>query len=188
MRRLFMLNSPANRGARTRRWSTVTRANTLTLVAPVVVVTLCLIGGCGGNHARPSSPEGPVSETPSRENIIEAVRHSVEGKTYEVTTQSEPTRHTCEQFDVNVHRYGCSFVGQPYTTSETVPQHQTKHCGPLPGPDYGWQVTETGSDKWRVSQAGSVWDVEKLNGAAINGGEAVNVSSFSFSIHPHQNC
>src|SRR5690349_12711704 len=161
-----------------------------TFVAAIFAVIVAVFYGCDHKGpVSPNPPSPPISSTPSRENIIEAVRHSVEGKTYEVATErEESTVHTCEQYDVDVHRFGCNSIGQTYTTSEAVPARETKHCEPLPGPEHGWQVTETGSDKWRVTLAGSVWDVEKLNGAAISGGGAVNVSSFSFSIQPHQSC
>ena len=125
------------------------------------------------------------------------MRRSVEGKTYTVTTsRQEPKTHTCSEYDVDRDPYmphnpelaKCPRVGATYTTWETVPERQTRRCEPLPGPEYGWHVQEAGADKWQVSLGGSVWDVEKLSGAATSAGKQITVSNFAFSINPHQDC
>jgi hypothetical protein len=49
-------------------------------------------------------------------------------------------------------------------------------------------VQDVEDDKWRVSRAGSVWDVEKVKGNATNVGKSARVSDFTFEITPHQPC
>jgi len=205
-KKLVMHHSRLKREKRRVPWSRpgppgetiIQSTSSITLLATIFAITLALLDGCGGNvrtHYVPSTPT--VTATPSRENIIEAVRHSVEGKTHVVTAQrQEPQVHRCDQNDVDRDPYmphnpelaKCPSVGATYTTWQTVTEHQTQRCEPLPGPEYGWHVQELGDDKWRVSLGGSSWDVQKLSGAAAKGPEQVNVSSFEFSINPHQDC
>jgi len=161
----------------------------------VTMIAIVVLGGCGGGGSQPPIPT--ITADPSREDIIQAVRRSVEGKTYTVMTVRQESRlHTCSQYDVDFDPYmprnpelaKCPYVGATYTTWESVTEPETRTCDSLPGPEYGWRVEELGNDRWRVSQSGSVWDVEKLDGSSASVGEVVRVSSFSFAIKPHQDC
>ncbi len=158
------------------------------------MVAIVALSGCGGND-KPPIPT--ITKTPSREDIIQAVRRSVEGKTYRVMTERQESKlHTCTQFDVDLDPYmphnpelaKCPYVGKTYTTWETVAEPETRTCKPLPGPEYGWQVEKLDDDRWRVSLSGSVWDVEKLDGASASAGEYIKVSSFTFAIQGAQDC
>lgn len=172
------------------------RRNTkaMTLFIIFAMLSSIVLIGCGGND-RPTIPT--ITTTPSREDIIQAVRRSVEGKTYLVTeNQQESTLHTCSQIDVDLDPYmphnpelaKCPYVGATYTTWETVTEHQTRNCESLPDPEYGWYVKEIGKDKWQVSLSGREWNVEKLDGASASAGEYIKVSGFTFAIQAYQDC
>jgi hypothetical protein len=137
------------------------------------------------------------SDEPSREDLIEAVRRSVEAKSYsESVPQSQRWSHACSQYDVDVDPYAkenpqlarCPYVGATYWTTETIYVNQFVHCQTLPGPQFGWTVNPRTSDSWLVSHSGSAWDVSKVEGTSANQGESVHVSKFSFLVVPHQKC
>ena|SRR5687767_12906635 len=122
-------------------------------------------------------PTTDPPDEPSREDVINAVRNSVSNKTY-----PETVRRNCTPSDVNAKFHGCLSLGQTYPVTEY------RRCPPLPGPDASWSVQEQGDDKWRVSRAGSVWDIHKESGGGANAGGVTQVSKFSFTITPHQKC
>jgi hypothetical protein len=125
-------------------------------------------------------------DTPTSEDIINAVRRSVSGKTYTVsTTKQERKAHYCGQKD-NSGR--CPYAGAIYYTYAGVPVRETRTCNPLPEPQFGWSVQTAGEDRWRVINSGSAWDVEKTDGSATQAGELIRISRFAFRIHPHQDC
>lgn len=149
--------------------------------------------GNGNSTSPPTSGTEPVRSEPTREEIIEAVRRGVNGKKYEETVyRQEQVTHTCTQQDVdldprmpnNPELAKCPRVGATYTRWERVPKTETRECPQLP--TSGWNVRKVREDHWRVSRGGSIWDVEKTGGAAVE--QVINVSGFSFSIAPHQKC
>jgi len=159
-----------------------------------IILGSTVLVGCGGSN-QPSIPT--ITTTPSREDIIQAIRRSVDGKTYSVTTEHQESQlHTCSQFDVDLDPYmphnpelaKCPSVGATYTTWETVTGREAPSCQPLPDPEYGWYIEEVGQNRWRVSLSGSEWSVEKLDGASANAGDYIKVSGFSFAIQAYQDC
>src|SRR2546423_7751557 len=81
-------------------------AETITGLIIVAIAIVLLFGGCGGDGPKPRPGDNPppptVTAPPSREDIIQAVRRSVDGKTYTVKTQrQEPQTHVCSQEDVD---------------------------------------------------------------------------------------
>ena len=64
-----------------------TQAITAFIIA--ILLAVVVLGGCGKND-KPSIPT--LTTAPSREDIIQAVQRSVEGKTYTVPTQSQEPR------------------------------------------------------------------------------------------------
>ena len=170
----------------------------------VSLVVGLVLAGCGSNDENSIAtlpiPIPTFTKNPSQEDIIEAVRRSVNGKTYSVSVPSsrqESVEHTCSQMDVDLDPYmphnpelaRCPKVGATYKTWITVDESetQTRTCEPLPEQDAGWHVEEAGDNKWRVSINGSTWDVEKLDGASANVGEYVAVSDFAFMVTPYPN-
>lgn len=160
----------------------------------IVFITVVVLTACGSKDS-PSIPT--ITSDPTRTDIIEAVRDSVNGKTYTATIfRDEAVFHTCSQMDVDMDPYmphnpelaKCPSVGATYTTWETYTEYETRTCEALPGPEYGWYVEELGDDKWRVTYSGSVWDVEKLEGGAASMGDTVHVSGFVFKITAYQDC
>jgi hypothetical protein len=164
----------------------------------ITTIAIVVLGGCGGGSGGNNRPSRPaVTSDPSREDIIQAVRRSVQGKTYVVRTAEQEARtHICSQYDVDLDPYmprnpelaKCPRVGATYTTWEPVSKQETRTCDALPSPEYGWYVEEINNNRWRVSHSGSVWDVEKRDGGSASVGEFVTVSGFSFLIKPHQDC
>lgn len=78
-----------------------TKAMTLFII--FAMLSSIVLIGCGGND-RPTIPT--ITTTPSSEDIIQAVRRSVEGRTNLVTeNQQESTLHTCSQIDVDLDPY-----------------------------------------------------------------------------------
>jgi hypothetical protein len=145
------------------------------------------------------SPIPTFTTSPSREDVIQAVRRSVNGKTYSVpSSQQEQVSHTCSQIDVDFDPYmpnnpelaKCPYVGATYMTWETVNQSETRTCEALPDSDAGWYVEEISDNKWRVSLYASMWEVEKLDGASANVEDYVEVSGFVFVVkpYPYQDC
>ena len=149
-----------------------------------------------GNSSSPgTSGPGSVRSEPSREELIEAVRRSVNGKKYEeFVTRQEQVTHTCTQRDVDLDPHmprnpelaKCPRPGATYTRWESVRKSETRECPSLPDPSAGWNVREIGENRWRVSRGGSAWDVENRGGRAVD--QAVNISGFSLYITPHQKC
>ena len=166
-------------------------------------VLLCLLAvvilsACEDNSSSSSKPP-VVSKEPSENDITEAVRRSVNGKTYQVeTTKQRNAYRTCSQQDVdldpnmprNPELARCPRVGHRYQVTESYTVTETRRCSSLPqaGAEYGWRVADNGKDRWRVSNTGRVWDVSLLGGGAVNIEDAVKVSSFTFKIEPHQDC
>lgn len=164
------------------------------LIAMAFIAIGFVVSGCGGNK---NVPVPTYTTTPSRKDIIQAVKRGVEGKTYTVSTShEEPIIHRCSQQDVDFDPYmphnpelaKCPSVGATYTEWKTVHENKTLQCAYLPNVDAGWYVESKGDDRWQVSISGSTWDVKKLNGASANTGDYVRVSSFTFMITPHQDC
>ena len=182
-----------------RKVQAVTRLVVFAII--VLIVTIACGGGGGGAGGGgrigggADADKPPITPEPSREDIIQAVRRSVEGKTYtENVSQQEPTTRMCSEMDVETDPYmprnpelaKCPRVGAPYTTWQTVTKPEVRECKSLPGPESGWNVQALPPDRWRVSRGASVWDVEKTSGRRVE--KAVTVSSFTFAITPHQNC
>src|SRR5262249_48719820 len=111
-------------------------------------------------------------DRPTRDDIINAVRH---------VANKPVLLHNCTSFDVNTMPARCPFVGATYPDF-------SRACPQLPGPNSSWDVQQQGEDAWRVSRAGSVWDVTKLDGQATNVDNVARVSKFSFHITPRQRC
>lgn len=138
-----------------------------------------------------------VSTEPEREDIINAVRRGVNGKTYtENVVRWETVRHSCSQFDVDTDPYmphnpelaDCPRVGATYTERESYTETVTRQCDRLPDANSGWSVTDAGSDRWTVGYGGRRWNVELVSGASGSVGDTVQVSSFQFVITTNQNC
>jgi hypothetical protein len=79
-------------------------------------------------------------------------------------------------------------VGATHWVPETTTVNQQRACPQLPGREFGWAVERVNADSWRVSNAGSVWDVSKLGGNAVNQGNSIRIANFSFVISAHQKC
>jgi hypothetical protein len=175
------------------------------------IVTIALVTGCGNatNNGNHKSSSEPITTEPSQADLIQAVRNSVNGKTYSRTstanrpvTRYERRPHTCTQFDVDRDPYmprnpelaRCPRAGHTYWTDEPVTETEsqkvteTLQCPTLPGAEFGWSVVPAGDDTWRVSVNGSTWDVTKVDGGAVGVPGVVRVSKFTFTIKPHQNC
>ena|ERR1700739_3521785 len=172
----------------------------------IVPCGLAIMSGTFGGCSKPSNsthmertnaPKSDSSGEPSREDLIEAVRKSVEAKNYsESVPQSERRSHTCNQYDVdadpnaknNPELARCPRVGATYWTTEPIYVNQSVHCQSLPGPQLGWTVNQRTSDSWLVSYSGSAWDVSKVEGTSVNQNDSVRVSKFSFFVTAHQKC
>jgi len=171
----------------------------------VRTVLLCLLlfcvsafSGCSkGSTPPPSEPTPPITHEPSNNDLIEAVRNNVAGKTYmESVSRTERRQHVCSQMDVetdpnakhNPELARCPSVGHVYYTPVTTWVNEQRTCASLPGPQFGWSVMPLGENVWRVSQSGGSWDVEKLQGQAANAGNVIRLSDFSFAITAHQKC
>jgi hypothetical protein len=148
------------------------------LMGLFLIITMAIvIAACNDN-----------SQEPSREDIIQAVRNHVGGKTYSKTVKKDvPRTHTCSQIEVNIDPR-CPFPGATYSINESKTVTETHTCSSLPGPEAGWSVTSTGNDTWRVSHAGSAWDVTKADGRAAGAEGVIRVSEFAFKIKPQQDC
>lgn len=165
------------------------------VLALVIIVISSALGGCGNDD---EYPVPNYTTNPSREDIIQAVRRSVEGKTYTAaSSRQESIVRTCDQMDVDFDPYmpgnpelaKCPYVGATYTEWETVYENEILTCEPLPDvEDAGWYLEEISDNRWRVSLFGSVWEVEKLDGASASVGEYVEVSGFTFAIFSQQDC
>ena len=162
----------------------------------VAVISIVTIGGCSQDNGSSKEPP-PISTDPSREDVIQAVRDSVRGKTYMVKVpEQKSVKYTCSQIDVDTDTYAkrnprlarCPYVGATYQTSKTVYVSKTQTCQELPSSDFGWSVNEIEDDTWRVSQAGSVWIVKKLEGGSVNLEDVTRRSGFTFTIEPQQDC
>lgn len=177
----------------------------------VAVACFILAMAAGGCSRRPSSKHTeqiqPEFGEPSREDLIEAVRNSVAGKSYTETVQqtksvprTERRAHTCTQYDVdldinakrNPELAKCPHAGATYWVDETVYVNettdvpQTRICESLPGPESGWSVMPSGNDTWRVSYAGKSWDVKKESFKGVPG--AVSIKRFEYTIKSNQPC
>ena len=125
-------------------------------------------------------------DTPTNTDIVNAVRQFVSGKTYTVyTTKQGNTPHYCSHKDNSGH---CPYAGAIYYTFQRVPVTETRTCNPLPDSQLGWSVQQTGEDSWRVTNSGSAWDVEKIDGSTTQAGEVMRFSRFAFQIQSHQDC
>jgi hypothetical protein len=167
-------------------------------LALIVTAGFLFLDGCQRCETRRVTG-APVTSTlgPSDVDLIQAVRRSVEGKTYEVTsTRQEEQRHVCSEFDVKLDPFmprnpelaKCPRAGATYPIWTSVTVRETRKCELLPPPESGWHVQGIGEDRWRVTQAGSTWDVQRLRGEAAKPGDHVEVSSFSLRIDAHQKC
>jgi hypothetical protein len=162
------------------------------IIVAVLVVVLLIGCGCGDE---PSVPD--VATEPSRDQIIQAVRQSVQGKTHTVTVPRQTqTWRTCSQTDVDLDPYmpgnpelaRCPYQGATYPVWQTVYERETRSCDPLPGPGYAWSVRDMGFDRWRVSLSGSTWEIKRVSGGAAALGERVQISGFVFTVEAHQDC
>jgi len=137
---------------------------------------------------KPTDPPKPqASSQPSRDELIEAVRSSVNGKTYpETVLKPQEQTRPCTPTDARYHTYGC-VTGGTYRVTVQVPTTEYRPCPTLPGPDPSWNVQSLGNNKWRVSRTTSRWDVEQTAGSPAKAGGAVTAGSFSFSIVPAPN-
>lgn len=164
------------------------RRRLIAAICMALLITGLLLVGCGGGS---KAPIPTISKEPTRDDIIQAVRRSVNGKTYQDTeTQQEARWHTCSQIDVDRDPYmphnpelaRCPYEGARYTTYETVTDRVTRKCKSLPDAQFGWHVEKTSDNHWRVTQSGKEWRVRKLEGGSANVGDTVRVSSFRFLI------
>jgi hypothetical protein len=181
-----------------------------TLVCFMTIPLVFFSTGCSSpsNGDHKSSSE-PITTEPSQADLVQAVRNSVNGKTYSRTsTASKPVMryerraHFCSQLDVDRDPYmprnpelaKCPRVGHTYWTNEPVTETEpqtvteTLRCPTLPGPEFGWSVVQVSDDTWQVSVSGSTWDVTKVDGGAVGVPGVVRVSKFTFTIKPHQDC
>jgi len=145
----------------------------------------------------PSDATPVITHEPSNNDLIEAVRNSVAGKTYaESVPRTEQQQHVCSQMDVetdpnakhNPELARCPSVGHVYYTPVTTWVNEQRTCDSLPGAAVGWSVMPVREDVWRVSQSGSSWDIQKLEGQAANAGNVIRFSGFAFTITAHQKC
>jgi hypothetical protein len=143
------------------------------------------------NKDRSTPPEGP-----SRDDLINAVRRSVESKTIVQQVPQQRTKtNICSQYDVeadpnakhNPELARCPRAGATYTTIETDYVSQNVKCPGLPASSTGWDVSKVGPDSWRVSNGGSSWTVSKTEGRTDDAG-SVHLSSFTFKVNAHQPC
>jgi hypothetical protein len=176
------------------------------LMGLILIMTMAIVIAACRDNGREPSRDG---QEPSREDLIQAVRNHVNGKSYNKTvtknkrvTKYESRPHRCTEEDVardphmprNPELADCPRVGaidwrdEPVTVTEPVAVTETHTCSSLPGPEAGWSVTSTGNDTWRVSHGGSAWDVTKADGRADGVEGVVRVSEFAFKIKPHQDC
>jgi len=181
------------------------------------------LDGCGRRDETPAAstseiPATSATETssatapPSREDVIQAVRRSVEGKTHTVVTRhQQPKRHTCSQLDVDRDRHmprnpekaRCPRVGATYLGFETVTESHAEACDPVPRPGQSLSVEAVGRDKWIVSdgvqlpttkpgetafRSTGTWAVEKHDSTSSSPGQQVTVSGFVFTIKANQEC
>jgi hypothetical protein len=172
---------------------------------PVFAMVAVLTSSCSRNVTSEIHPE---SQEPANEDLIEAVRNSVAGKTY--TTSAHVARsvagttresRTCTQYDVdadpnaknNPELARCPRVGATYwvvvptTVAETTDVPETRNCESLPGPQYGWTVEPTGNDTWRVSYGGKSWNVEKKSFNAQSA-PGMNSKRYEFAVTTDQPC
>jgi len=167
----------------------------------LALVSAILISCSKSTHLEDSEGSGAAtpesSSEPSREDLIEAVRKTVEGKSYsESAPQSQRQLHTCSQYEVDIDPNAkhnpelarCPRVGATYWTTGTIYVNNSVPCQPLPGPQFGWAVSQRTSDSWLVSYSGSGWDVSKIEGTSANERDSVRVSNFGFLVTAHQKC
>jgi hypothetical protein len=174
-------------------------ANVRTALLCALLSCLFIVSSC----SKPSTPlpneptPPPITHEPSNNDLIQAVRNSVAGKTYaESVPRTEQQPHTCSQMDVETDPYAqhnpelakCPSAGHVYYAPVTTWVDEQRPCASLPDPSFGWSVMPLRENLWRVSQSGSSWDVEKLEGQAANAGNAIRFSDFAFAITAHQKC
>ncbi len=83
----------------------------------------------------------------------------------------------------------CPSVGATYWAWEREPTDELRECPSLPdSDDPGWYVDDRGGGRWRVSFAGSEWQVERITGTAGAAGDVIEVSSFVFAVAAEQAC
>lgn len=166
------------------------------MMLPTLASTLAW--SCSNKPVAPSQghEDHRIEEGPARDDLINAVRYSVESKT---TVQKSPQRrgvqHSCTQYDVdldpnakrNPELARCPRVGAIYETFDTVYVDQAVRCVSLPAPSPAWNVSQLRPDSWRVTYGGSSWIVTKLNGSA-NNASGIRISSFYFSVVANQAC
>lgn len=161
------------------------------VVAVVALLASVIVGACGDKGSK------VVSTTPTRTDVIEAVRQSVNGKTYvETVYKSVPTTRFCNEIDVDLDPYmphnpelaKCPYVGKSYVVQDTVAADETRKCATLPAASDGsWYVEDRGDDSWRVSRNTSSWDVGKVGGGSASL-PVISVSGFEFTIEADQDC
>jgi hypothetical protein len=144
------------------------------------------------------APRIEKSDEPSRDDLIKAVQNHVASKTYEKTTHKVEQRpRRCSQIDVDLDPHAkrnpelakCPYVGATYFVSETVPVRRRYEC--KRPPDHGWSVQKIGSEKWRVSNSGSTWDLTKISSKSVDVDVIyihVRGSKSAFKIAAHQEC
>jgi hypothetical protein len=123
------------------------------------------------------------TKKPSNQDLIQAVRSYVNGKTRtetqtytEQVTEMQPERHSCTQTQVDADPHAtsnpelakCPHFGATYEklVPVNVPETRTRtviqKCETLS--EYGWNVQKLDNDTWRVSHSRGVWDVNKVKG------------------------
>ncbi len=140
-----------------------------------------------------SSPGVDVSDAA----LIGAVRRDVDGKTYPVTaTRQDQQPVPCSQVDVdldpnmphNPELAKCPRVGASHMRMETVTYTETRRCGALPEPGPGWQVVSLGKNRWRLTYAGSAWELEEQSEEPGSKAAASPGVTSSFRITALQQC
>src|SRR5262245_12509935 len=106
----------------------------LVILPLIFFPTGCRSVPSNGGH---NSSSEPITSEPSRDDLIQAVRNDVNGKTYYRTSNKPVTRyerrpHSCSQFDVDRDPYmprnpelaRCPRVGATYWVNETITETQ----------------------------------------------------------------
>ena len=140
------------------------------------------------------------SDDPSKEDLIQAVRNHVSGKTYRKPSfETRRRSRTCSQMDVdrdphakrNPELARCPHVGATYWVNERVSVQKRHTCPQPPGPSQGWSVQKLSSKQWRVSNSGSSWNLTHLRSES----REVDVIHLqiegkmnTFRIDAHQDC
>jgi hypothetical protein len=175
------------------------------LILVLTFGTFLVISSCDTNHSQSRGknkkvPKVTISDNPSRDDLIRAVRNHVSGKTYSKTTyERRQISRTCSQVDVDLDIHAkrnpelarCPYVGATYWYSKNVPVQKKYNCRMPPPPGHNWYVQKISSNKWRVSNSGSKWDLIKISSKSV-GVDVIYInvrgSRNAFRIYAHQDC